>query len=160
MSKQKETKTNAMRILDRMKIPYKTYSYECDSFIDAQQTAALLGIPHEKMFKTLVTVSPANGYFVFAIPIDRELDLKKAAHEAAQKSLSMIHVKDLLSVTGYVRGGCTAVGMKKQFPTVIDESARDLDEFYVSGGRVGTQLRLAPEGLKRAASATYADVIR
>lgn len=159
MSKQKETKTNAMRILDRMKIPYKTYSYECDSFIDAQQTAALLGIPHEKMFKTLVTVSPANGYFVFAIPIDRELDLKKAAHEAAQKSLSMIHVKDLLSVTGYVRGGCTAVGMKKQYPVFIDQSALSHDQIVVSGGRIGLQIELSPQDLSKAAAAVFADVV-
>lgn len=159
MAKQKEAKTNAMRILDRMKISYKTYSYECGEFIDAQQTAALLGIAHERMFKTLVTVSPAKSFFVFVIPIDSELDLKKAAQKAAQKSLSMIHVKDLLSVTGYVRGGCTAVGMKKQYPVFIDESARSHQQIVVSGGKIGLQIELSPEDLSKASAAVFADVI-
>ena len=116
MAKNKELKTNAMRILDRMKISYNTYSYECDEFTDAQHTADQLGFAHEIMFKTLVTVSPSGEYYVFVLPIDDELDLKKAAHEAGVKSLAMIHVKDITAITGYVRGGCTAIGMKKQYP--------------------------------------------
>ena len=114
MAKNKELKTNAMRILDRMKISYNTYSYECDEFTDAQHTADQLGFAHEIMFKTLVTVNPSGEYYVFVLPIDDELDLKKAAHEAGVKSLAMIHVKDITAITGYVRGGCTAIGMKKQ----------------------------------------------
>ena len=114
MAKNKEPKTNAMRILDRMKISYKTFTYECDEFTDAQHTADLIGAAHETMFKTLVTVSPEPAYYVFVIPIDSELDLKKCAHQAGVKSLAMIHVKDINSVTGYIRGGCTAIGMKKQ----------------------------------------------
>lgn len=158
MAKTKETKTNAMRILDRMKISYQTYSYECDAFTDAQQTAALLNLPHELMYKTLVTVSPQGGYFVFVIPIDRELDLKKAAHAAAQKSLSMIHVKDLLPVTGYLRGGCTAIGLKKPYPVFLDESALSYPEIVVSGGKVGLQIRLTPEDLLKASQGSVAPV--
>ena len=148
------------RILEKNKIPYETIQYECDEFIDGLHTAEKTGAPVEQSFKTLVVQGKSKGYYVLVIPIAEEIDLKKAARAVGEKSLELLPLKQLTAVTGYVRGGCTAVGMKKQFPTVIDESARDLDEFYVSGGRVGTQLRLAPEGLKKAASATYADVIR
>ncbi len=159
MSK-KEVKTNAMRMLERMNIPYEFQNYDCDGFTDGLETADRLGLPHELVYKTIVTTGKSGDHYVFVIPVEQEIDLKKAARAVGEKSLELLPLKQLTAVTGYVRGGCTAVGMKKQFPTVIDESARDLDEFYVSGGRVGTQLRLAPEGLKRAASATYADVIR
>ena len=160
MAKNKELKTNAMRILDRMKISYNTYSYECDEFTDAQHTADQLGFAHEIMFKTLVTVSPSGEYYVFVLPIDDELDLKKAAHEAGVKSLAMIHVKDITAITGYVRGGCTAIGMKKQYPTVIQECAADFDKVYVSGGRIGTTLCMTPEDLKKVSRAEYADFIQ
>ncbi|GAA6492220.1 Cys-tRNA(Pro) deacylase [Candidatus Bariatricus faecipullorum] len=159
MSK-KEVKTNAMRMLERMNIPYEFQNYDCDGFTDGLETADRLGLPHELVYKTIVTTGKSGDHYVFVIPVEQEIDLKKAARAVGEKSLELLPLKQLTAVTGYVRGGCTAVGMKKQFPTVIDESARDLDEFYVSGGRVGTQLRLAPEGLKKAASATYADVIR
>ena len=159
MSK-KEVKTNAMRMLERMNIPYEFQNYDCDGFTDGLETADSLGLPHELVYKTIVTTGKSGDHYVFVIPVEQEIDLKKAARAVGEKSLELLPLKQLTAVTGYVRGGCTAVGMKKQFPTVIDESARDLDEFYVSGGRVGTQLRLAPEGLKKAASATYADVIR
>ena len=160
MAKNKEPKTNAMRILDRMKISYKTFTYECDEFTDAQHTADLIGAAHETMFKTLVTVSPESAYYVFVIPIDSELDLKKCAHQAGVKSLAMIHVKDINSVTGYIRGGCTAIGMKKQFPTVIQEDAKELEYMHVSGGKLGMQIRLAPQDLQKVAKAEFADVIR
>mgnify|MGYP001625035998 FL=1 len=159
MSK-KEVKTNAMRMLERMNIPYEFQNYDCDGFTDGLETADRLGLPHELVYKTIVTTGKSGDHYVFVIPVEQEIDLKKAARAVGEKSLELLPLKQLTAVTGYVRGGCTAVGMKKQFPTVIDESARDLDEFYVSGGRVGTQLRLAPEGLRKAASATYADVIR
>lgn len=159
MSK-KEVKTNAMRMLERMNIPYEFQNYDCDGFTDGLETADRLGLPHELVYKTIVTTGKSGDHYVFVIPVEQEIDLKKAARAVGEKSLELLPLMQLTAVTGYVRGGCTAVGMKKQFPTVIDESARDLDEFYVSGGRVGTQLRLAPEGLKKAASATYADVIR
>ena len=147
MAKQKEVKTNAMRILERMKISYITHTYECDEFIDGQQTADLLGFPHEIMFKTLVTVSPDKSYYVFAIPIDEELDLKKAAKAASCKSLAMIHVKELLGITGYVRGGCTAIGMKKQYKTFLDSSSLDCDSIVVSAGKIGAQVELSPQDL-------------
>ena len=159
MSK-KEVKTNAMRMLERMNIPYEFQNYDCDGFTDGLETADKLGLPHELVYKTIVTTGKSGDHYVFVIPVEQEIDLKKAARAVGEKSLELLPLKQLTAVTGYVRGGCTAVGMKKQFPTVIDESARELDEFYVSGGRVGAQLRLAPEGLKKAASATYADVIR
>ena len=149
-----------MRMLERMNIPYEFQNYDCDGFTDGLETADKLGLPHELVYKTIVTTGKSGDHYVFVIPVEQEIDLKKAARAVGEKSLELLPLKQLTAVTGYVRGGCTAVGMKKQFPTVIDESARDLDEFYVSGGRVGTQLRLAPEGLKKAASATYADVIR
>ena len=159
MAKNKEPKTNAMRILDRMKISYKTFTYECDEFTDAQHTADLIGAAHETMFKTLVTVSPEPAYYVFVIPIDSELDLKKCAHQAGVKSLAMIHVKDINAVTGYIRGGCTAVGMKKQYVTRIDESAQRLETIVVSGGKIGVQIELKPGDLKKASGAEFADLL-
>ena len=150
MAKNKEPKTNAMRILDRMKISYKTFTYECDEFTDAQHTADLIGAAHETMFKTLVTVSPEPAYYVFVIPIDSELDLKKCAHQAGVKSLAMIHVKDINSVTGYIRGGCTAIGMKKQYPVFIAEAAQNYPQIVVSGGHLGIQIELAPQDLAAA----------
>ena len=158
MAKKKETKTNAMRILENEKIPYTARTYECGEFTDAQQIADLLGLPHEKMYKTLVTRSPQGEYYVFVIPIDAELDLKKAARSVGAKSVSMIHVKEIQSVTGYIRGGCTAIGMKKTYITRIDESAAGQETIIVSGGKLGVQLELAPEGLVTASGAEYAQL--
>jgi len=115
MSKQKEVKTNAMRILDKLKIDYQHQTYESDEFIDGLQTADKLGLPYELVYKTLVTVGKSDDFFVFVIPIAEELDMKKAARSVDEKSITMIHVKDLNKITGYVRGGCTAIGMKKQY---------------------------------------------
>lgn len=159
MSKSKEIKTNAMRILESMKIPYTQYTYECDEFIDALQIADQLGLPYEKVYKTLVTRG-ARDYFVFVIPIHRELDLKAAARSVGEKSVEMIHVKDINAVTGYIRGGCTAIGMKKQYMTRLDISAQSQTTIIVSGGRIGSQIELAPESLLSAARAEYADIIR
>lgn len=159
MAKNKEIKTNAMRILDRMKIAYESHTYECGEFIDALKIADMLRIPYEKMYKTLVTVGSSRNYFVFVIPIAEELDLKKAARVVGEKSLAMIHVKDINAVTGYIRGGCTAVGMKKQYVTRIDDSAAALEKIVVSGGRIGTQLELKPEDLRRACGGEFAEVI-
>ncbi|MBS6396102.1 MAG: Cys-tRNA(Pro) deacylase [Clostridiales bacterium] len=159
MAKTKEIKTNAMRMLDRMKIAYDSHTYECEEFIDALQIADMLNIPYEKMYKTLVTVGNSKNYFVFVIPIAEELDLKKAARVVGEKALAMIHVKDINTVTGYIRGGCTAVGMKKQYVTRIDESAKALERIVVSGGRIGTQLELKPDDLCRASGGEYADII-
>ncbi len=159
MAKQKEVKTNAMRILDRMKIVYHHQSYECEEFVDGIQTADHLGLPHEKVYKTLVTLGSSKQYFVFVIPIEAELDMKKAAKAVSEKSVAMIPVKDITAVTGYVRGGCTAIGMKKQYKTVISETAKDLELMYVSGGKIGCQIELAPEDLCKASNAVYGDII-
>ena len=159
MSK-KEVKTNAMRILERLKISYEYTTYECDEFTDGVQVADKLGYPHELVYKTLVTIGKSGGYYVFVIPIEAEIDFKKAARTVKEKSLEMLHLKDLTKVTGYIRGGCTAIGMKKQFPTVIQESAKELEQIHISGGRLGMQLKLSPFDLQKAANAEFADVIR
>jgi len=159
MSK-KELKTNAMRMLDRMKIPYEYETYECEDFTDGIETADKLGYDHALVYKTLVTTGKSGEHYVFVIPIEAEIDFKKAAKAVGEKSLEMLHLKNLTQVTGYVRGGCTAIGMKKQFPTVIQKDAEELTQMHVSGGKLGMQLKLAPEDLKKAAKAQFADVIR
>ena len=163
MSKQKEdktkNKTNAMSMLDTKKIPYTTHTYECDEFIDAIQIADLLGLPHEKVYKTLVTQGASKNYYVYVIPIAEELDMKKAAKSVGEKSVSMLHVKDINTVTGYIRGGCTAIGMKKQYVTRIDQSAQNIDKIIVSGGKLGMQLELTPQDLAAASGAEFADII-
>ncbi len=155
----KEVKTNAMRILERQKIPYTYETYECDEFTDGIETADKLGYEHQYVYKTLVTTGKSGEHYVFVIPIEEEIDFKKAAKAVGEKSLEMLHLKDLTKVTGYVRGGCTAVGMKKQFPTVIQEDAKDLLHMHVSGGKLGMQLTLAPLDLAKAANAEFADII-
>lgn len=155
----KEVKTNAMRILERQKIPYAYETYECDEFTDGIETADKLGYEHQYVYKTLVTTGKSGEHYVFVIPIEEEIDFKKAAKAVGEKSLEMLHLKDLTKVTGYVRGGCTAVGMKKQFPTVIQEDAKDLPHMHVSGGKLGMQLTLAPLDLAKAAHAEFADII-
>lgn len=165
MSKQKEdkarakNKTNTMRLLDTKKIPYTTHTYECDEFIDAIQIADMLGLPYEKVYKTLVTQGSSKNYYVFVIPIAEELDLKKAAKSVGEKSVAMLHVKDINAVTGYIRGGCTAIGMKKQYVTRIEQSAQSLDKIIVSGGKLGMQLELTPQDLAAASDAEFADLI-
>ncbi len=160
MSKGKEIKTNAMRILEDMGIAYTHYTYECKEFVDGLQIAEKLSLPYEKVYKTLVTRGTSKNYFVFVIPIARELDLKNAARSVGEKSVEMIAVKEINGVTGYIRGGCTAIGMKKQYVTRIDESARSKADIYISGGRIGSQINLAPEDLVRASQGEFADVIR
>lgn len=159
MAKAKENKTNAMRILETMKIPYETHTYECEEFHDGIQIADMLGQAYDKVYKTLVTQGASKNYFVFVIPIDQELDMKKAAKSVGEKSVSMIHVKDITAVTGYIRGGCTAIGMKKQFVTRIQVDAQALDTIIVSGGKLGMQIELKPEDLLKASKAEYADII-
>lgn len=155
----KEVKTNAMRILDKMKIPYVYETYDCDEFLDGIQVADKLGLAHEMVYKTLVTVGKSKAYYVFVIPIEAEIDFKKAAKVVHEKSLEMLPLKDLTKVTGYVRGGCTSVGMKKAFPTVIQSDAETLEYMYVSAGKLGMQIRLSPLNLCKAANASFEDVI-
>ncbi|MCM1183984.1 MAG: Cys-tRNA(Pro) deacylase [Roseburia sp.] len=159
MAKAKEIKTNAMRLLDMKGIPYTTHAYECDEFTDGIQIADMLGLPHEKVCKTLVTQGSSRNYYVFVLPIEEELDMKKAAKSVGEKSVAMLHVKDIHAVTGYIRGGCTAIGMKKQYVTRIDESARRLENIIVSGGKLGMQLELSPQDLAKAAGAEFADIV-
>ncbi|MFI3172291.1 MAG: Cys-tRNA(Pro) deacylase [Eubacteriales bacterium] len=159
MSK-KELKTNAMRILEKNKIPYSMQTYECDEFVDGLQTANILGVDHKLMYKTLVTIGKSKEYYVFVIAIEDELDMKKAARAVSEKSLEMLPLKDLTRVTGYVRGGCTSIGMKKQFKTVVDESAATLEFIYISGGKIGMQLSLEPKLLVQITQASFVDVIK
>lgn len=154
----REAKTNVMRILDKNKINYRAISYECDEFIDGLHTAEVTGAPVEASYKTLVMVGKSKTYYVFVVPIAEEVDLKKAAKAVGEKSLEMIHVKDLTKITGYIRGGCSPIGMKKQFATVIHASAREQEEIYISGGRVGLTICLAPQDLMRVIPAQYADI--
>lgn len=156
----KDNKTNAMRILEKLKIDYERHSYECDEFIDGIHIADMLGQSYEQSFKTIVTEGKSKAYYVFALPIDKEIDLKKAAKVVKEKNLELIPVKDVNKVTGYIRGGCTPIGMKKQYPTVIHESARQFEKIIISGGRIGEQLFIAPDDLVLAAKAEYADIVK
>ena len=156
----KEVKTNAMRILEKLKIPFEHQEYECDEFTDGCDVADKLGLPYERVFKTLVTEGADREHYVFVIPVDKELDLKKCARAAGVKSVQMIHMKNLFALTGYVRGGCTAIGMKKAFKAYIQDSASGMEKIYISGGRVGSQIMLKPEDFIKAAKAEYADLIK
>ena len=155
-NKDKEVKTNAMRILDKNKISYETMTYECDEFIDGLHTAEKTGAPVEQSFKTLVAQGKSKEYYVLVIPIAEEVDLKAAARVLGEKSIEMIHVKDITAVTGYVRGGCSPLGMKKKYKTIIQESAEKYSEIYVSGGRIGSTIKVNPVDLARAAGAEFA----
>ena len=156
-NKDKEGKTNAMRILERNKIPYETISYECDEFIDGLHTAEKTGTPVEQTFKTLVAQGKSKEYYVLVIPIAEEVDLKAAARILGEKSIEMIHVKDITKITGYVRGGCSPLGMKKLYPTIIQESAQQFDTIYVSGGRIGSTILVNPNALAQVVNAKFAD---
>ena len=159
MSSAKNEKTNVMRILDQKKIPYIPHFYDhADGLIDAVSVAAKLNQPPEQVFKTLVTRGSGKGYFVFIVPAQEELDLKAAARAVGEKSVAMLHVADLLKTTGYVRGGCSPVGMKKAFVTTVDESAADKETIMVSAGRIGAQVELAPADLLAVTGAKYAAI--
>ena len=159
MAKDKNQKTNAMRILDKNKIPYKVNYYECDEFIDGIHIADMLSQSYDISFKTLVAEGKSSEYYVFVLPIHRELDLKKAAKSVGEKSVSLLHVKDIKSVTGYIRGGCTAIGMKKQYRTVIDSSAMNFTEIIISGGALGVQLFVAPADFLKATNAKVENIL-
>ncbi len=155
----KEVKTNAVRILDRNKIEYELNKYECDDFKDGMSIADMLEQSYDMSFKTLVTVGKSGKYYVFAIPVDKEINMKKAAKEVGEKNIEMVHVKDINAVTGYIRGGCTPIGMKKNYPTVINESAKEHEKIIVSGGRLGLQIILTPDDLVKVTNGRYADII-
>ena len=154
----KEDKTNVMRTLDRAKIKYEHREYEPDATLSGSEIAAMLGEKPEFVFKTLVTVSKSKLHYVFMIPVKEELDLKKCAKAVGEKIVEMIPQKELLPLTGYIHGGCSPVGMKKKFKTVIDASAKGLELFYVSAGKVGFQVKVSPEKLANFIGADFADL--
>lgn len=151
----KEVKTNAMRILDKHHISYEIIQYECDTFIDGLHTAEKTGAPVEQSFKTLVAQGKSRQYYVFVVPIAEEVQLKQAAKAVGEKSIELIPVKEITKITGYVRGGCSPLGMKKQFPTIIHKSAENYDKIYVSGGRLGTTICLNPKELAQVTGARF-----
>ncbi|MDD9148392.1 Cys-tRNA(Pro) deacylase [Sporolactobacillus sp. CQH2019] len=160
MAKSK-VKTNAMRILDSEKIQYGTQTYDIsDGLIDGVSVAKKVGEDPKTVYKTLVTQGHSGEFYVFVVPVAEELDLKKAAASVGEKRVEMIHVKDIQKHTGYVRGGCSPVGMKKAYPTVIDVSARSIDHIVVSGGKKGVQIILAVDDLVKAAHAELHEIIK
>ena len=155
----KEDKTNVMRVLDGKKIEYASHSYEQDATLTGEEIAGILGENVDKVFKTLVTQGKSGAYYVFVVPVAEELDLKKAAKASGEKAISMIKQKELLPLTGYVHGGCSPIGMKKQFPTFIHETATGFDKVFVSAGRVGFQIELSPDDLIKVAGCRPADIV-
>ncbi|HEX9250872.1 MAG TPA: Cys-tRNA(Pro) deacylase [Ignavibacteriaceae bacterium] len=153
-------KTNAIRILESHKIKYETVSYEVDESDLSGDTVALkISADPETVFKTLVCIGDKTGHIVFCIPVTQELNLKKAAAASGNKKVEMIKLKDLLPLTGYIRGGCSPVGMKKLFPTYLDETAQIFESIFVSAGVRGTQMKLSPDKLLRIIGGNYADLI-
>lgn len=157
--KDKDIKTNAMRFLDSKKIAYTVNTYECEDFVDGVHIAQMLGQDEKMSYKTLVTKGKSGGYFVFVLPVAQELDMKKAAKAVGEKSVEMLHVKDINAVTGYIRGGCSPLGMKKQFPTVVDSSAQAFETIIISGGRLGSQIFLSPADLVKACGGSFGDIV-
>lgn len=153
-------KTNVMRLLEAAGIRFETGTYEVDeNDLSGSHAADLMGVDHDAMYKTLVLKGEKKGYLVCCIPVDEELDLKKVAKAAGEKKVEMIHVKDMLSVTGYIRGGCSPIGMKKKFPTYIEETAQLYDKITVSAGQRGVQVTLSPEALRGYTDAAFAPLI-
>lgn len=160
MAKQKDEKTNVMRILDQKEIPYTphTYPHEEGEAVDGVTVAGIMGQDPECVFKTLVARGASGGLYVFDIPVADSLDLKKAARSVGEKSIAMLHQKELLPLTGYVHGGCSPIGMKKQYPTVFHETAEILDTIIVSAGKIGCQVELSPTDLIGLVGAETADL--
>ncbi len=152
-------KTNVMRILDQKKINYKSHYYADTDAISGVEVASVLNEDPNQVFKTLVTVGASKNYYVFLIPVHKELDLKKAAKAVGEKSIVMIKAKDLLPLTGYIHGGCSPIGMKKQFGTVIDASAKEFDTIFFSGGKIGYQVETSLEELKKVLRFEHEDIV-
>lgn len=153
-------KTNVMRILDNFKVNYKHYSYTDTDAISGIEVATVLNQNPEQVFKTLVTVSKTKKYYVFVIPVAKELDLKKAAKSVNEKSIEMLKLKDLLPTTGYIHGGCSPIGMKKFFTTVIDETAKNFNTIIFSGGKIGYQVELSLNDLSKVIKYSTADITK
>lgn len=151
--------TNVMRILEDAGVPYKYYTYESDGFIDGVSVAGKIGQSVERVFKTLVARGKSGAYYVFVVPVAQELDLKQAAKAVDEKSVEMIKVSEIINVTGYIRGGCSPIGMKKQYKTVIDSSCILLDTVIFSAGKIGYQVEVSPDDLVSITGASVADLV-
>ena len=160
MAKEKTEKTNVMRLLEQKGIPYTPHDYRASGAVGGTEVAAALGEDPARVFKTLVTQGASGGYYVFVIPVAEELDLKKAAKAVGEKSIAMLPQKELLPLTGYLHGGCSPIGMKKPFPTVLHQSAAEQESIYVSAGKVGFQVEVAPADLQKMLPMRLADVIK
>lgn len=164
MAKKKDEKTNVMRILDQKKVPYTAHFYEESQGPEGTReygvhVAQALGQDPRRAFKTLVAKGASGGYYVFDIPAPDSLDLKKAAKAAGEKSVELLAVKDITAVTGYIRGGCSPVGMKKQYPTIFHETALDFETIYISAGKIGAQVEAEPKALLALLRAGTADIV-
>lgn len=154
----KDDKTNVMRILDRVGAEYIAYAYDTDSALSGLEIAQRLNMDETKVFKTLVTVAPSKKNYVFVIPVAKELDLKRAAASVGEKSVSMIKQAELLPLTGYIHGGCSPIGMKKLFKTVIDSSAKEKPTIIFSAGKIGRQVEMSTDELKKAIPFDFAEI--
>ena len=159
MAKKKEEKTNVMRLLEQKQVPYTAREYPADGPLDGVSVAGYLGQDVEQVFKTLVTRGASGAYYVFDIPVAENLDLKKAAKAVGEKSIAMIAQKELLPLTGYIHGGCSPLGMKKQFPTVFHETVELFDTICVSAGKIGFQVEVSPTALMALVGASAADIV-
>ena len=154
----KQEKTNVMRFLEQKKIPYQMHDYTGSGAIAGEDVARVLGENPDEVFKTLVTIGKSKQNYVFIVPVNKELNLKKAASAVGEKSIEMIKSKDLLGLTGYVHGGCSPIGMKKQFPTVVHNSAENMENILFSGGKIGMQVELKTEDFKKIINIKFADI--
>ena len=156
----RDERTNAMRLLEAAGAEYEPFCYEAKDALSGIEIAEKLGFPRASVFKTLVTVAGSKKNYVFVVPADSELDLKKAARAVGEKTVAMIKQAQLLPLTGYVHGGCSSVGMKKQFPTVVDSSALALEKIVVSAGKIGRQVAVSPQALALACPLTFEKITR
>ncbi len=157
----KESKTNAMRILDRSKIEYTTYNYQNkDGKINGVAVAHKINKNEQEVFKTLVTQGHSKDFYVYVVPVAQELDMKKAVKAASEKSIEMIHVKDINKITGYIRGGCSPIGMKKAFKTFFHNTALNYETIVFSGGKIGSQIEMNPKQLENILDCTFVDIIK
>ena len=154
----KQEKTNVMRFLEQKKIPYQMHDYTESGAIAGEDVARVLGENPDEVFKTLVTVGKSKQNYVFLVPVNKELNLKKSASAVGEKSIEMIKSKDLLGLTGYIHGGCSPIGMKKQFPTVVHNSAENMENILFSGGKIGVQVELKTEDFKKIINIKFADI--
>ena len=155
----KQDKTNVMRLLEQKKIPYKMHDYTVSGAIAGEDVARVLGENPDEVFKTLVTVGKSNQNYVFLVPVNKELNLKKAASAVGEKSIEMIKSKDLLGLTGYIHGGCSPIGMKKLFPTVVHNSAENMENILFSGGKIGMQVEIKTGDFKKIINIKFADIV-